>query len=157
VARQLSLVQHGQAFAESENPERPLTDQGIADVNRVAHQAVEQLGIRPTRVLHSGKTRARQTAEIWAGLLGVDPEAADGLAPNDDPAIWAERVDAEADDLMLVGHLPHVARLAALLLTGAGDRSVIKFRPGGFVALERTDAGWEVAVVLPPEAAQRQH
>jgi phosphohistidine phosphatase len=73
------------------------------------------------------------------------------LAPNDDPAIWVERLEAEADDLMLVGHLPHLGRLAGLLLTGASDHSVIRFRQGGLVVLERTETGWEVAVVLPPE------
>jgi phosphohistidine phosphatase len=151
VAGRLYLVQHGQAKAESEDPERPLTDQGVDEVTRVARHCVERLAVRPTRLLHSGKTRARQTAEIWGALLGIDAEAADALAPNDDPTIWAERVEAETDDVLLVGHLPHLARLAALLLTGADDRPVIKFRPGGFVALDHTDTGWEVAVVLPPE------
>src|SRR5437588_6819430 len=121
MAVRLALVQHGQAKAESEDPERPLTDQGVDEVTRVARHCVERLALRPTRVLHSGKTRAHQTAEIWARLLGVDVEATDGLAPNDDPTIWAERVDAEAADLMLVGHLPHLARLAALLLTGTDE------------------------------------
>jgi phosphohistidine phosphatase len=153
VAVRLYLVQHGQARAESENPDRPLTDQGLDDVTRVARQAVERLGTRPTRVIHSGKTRARQTAEIWGGLLGVDVEAADALAPNDDATIWAERVGAETDDLMLVGHLPHLAQLAGLLLTGAAKRTPVQFRQGGLVALERTDTGWEVSAILPPEAA----
>ena len=153
MARRLYLVQHGQAKAESEDPERPLTDQGVDDVTRVARHCVERLAVRPARVLHSGKTRAHQTAEIWGGLLGVDVEATDALAPNDDPTIWAERVDAETDDLMLVGHLPHLARLAGLLLTGADDRPVIQFRPGGLVALERIDTGWEVSAALPPGVA----
>jgi phosphohistidine phosphatase len=147
---QLYLVQHGQAKTETEDPERLLTDQGVDDVARVAHHAVVQLGARPTRVVHSGKTRARQTAEVWGGLLNADVEQADALAPNDDPAIWVERLEAEADDLMLVGHLPHLDRLAGLLLTGASDHSVIRFRQGGLVVLQRTDTGWEVSVVLPP-------
>jgi phosphohistidine phosphatase len=148
---QLYLVQHGQAKTENEDPERPLTDQGVGDVARMAHHAVVQPGVRPTRVFHSGKTRARQTAEAWGRLLDVDVEQADALAPNDDPTIWVERLRAEADDLMLVGHLPHLDRLAGLLLTGASDRSVIRFRQGGLVGLERTDTGWVVSVVLPPE------
>jgi phosphohistidine phosphatase len=150
VETRLYLVQHGQAKAESEDPERPLTDQGVDEVTRVASHCVERPAVRPTRVLHSGKTRARQTAEIWAGLLGINTEATDALAPNDDPAIWAERVDAEAKDLMLVGHLPHLARLTGLLLTGAAERTVVAFQPGGLVTLERTDTGWEVSAVLPP-------
>ena len=73
------------------------------------------------------------------------------LAPNDDPTIWAERLEAEADDLNLVGHLPHLARLAGPLVTRNSDHSVIRFRQGGLVVLQRTDTGWRVAVVFPPE------
>jgi phosphohistidine phosphatase SixA len=72
------------------------------------------------------------------------------LAPNDDPTIWLERLRSEAEDLMRVAHLSHLARLARLLLIGAADRSVVGFRPGGLVALERSDTGWVVSVVLPP-------
>jgi phosphohistidine phosphatase len=148
---QLFLVQHGRAKTEDEDPDRPLTDQGVEDVARVAQHAVARLGVRPARVLHSGKTRARQSAERWGELLGADVEPTDGLAPNDDPTIWRERLRSETDDLMLVGHLPHLARLAGLLVTGAADRSVVRFRQGALVALEQTDTGWTVSVLLPPE------
>jgi phosphohistidine phosphatase len=149
---QLYLVQHGRAKTEDEDPERPLTGHGVEDVARVAHHAVAQLGVRPTRVLHSGKTRARQTAEAWGEILDADVEQVDALAPHDDPTIWLERLRSEPDDLMLVGHLPHLDRLAGLLLIGGADRSVVKFRQGGLVGLERTDTGWVVSLVLPPES-----
>jgi phosphohistidine phosphatase len=147
----LYLVQHGQAKAEVEDPERPLTEQGVEDVAWVAHHAIEQHGVRPARVVHSGKMRARQTADIWGRLLGIEVERGDALAPNDDPTAWARRLDTETDDLMLVGHLPHLARLAALLVTGDTDRSVIGFRQGGLAGLERTDAGWVVSIVFRQE------
>ena len=148
----LYLVQHGQATSEVEDPERPLTDQGVDDVERVARYAVAKLSVGADRVVHSGKTRARQTAEIWRGLLDADGDQADALAPNDDPTTWVERLEAESEDLMLVGHLPHLGRLAALLLTGDADRAVIRFRQGGLVGVERTDTRWAVSVVLPPDA-----
>src|SRR6266508_1172347 len=62
------------------------------------------------------KTGARQTAEIWAEVLGVPLDQAEGLAPLDDPKVWAARLDTGEEDLMLAGHLPHLARLAGLLL-----------------------------------------
>jgi len=147
---QLYLVQHGQAKTKEEDPERPLTDQGVDDASGVARRAVDDLGVRPARLLHSGKTRARQTADIWGGLLGAAVEEVDALAPNDDPTTWQAQVAAEADDLLLVGHLPHLARLAGLLLTGRADTPVVRFRQGGLVGLERTDGGWVSSVVLPP-------
>jgi phosphohistidine phosphatase len=146
------LVQHGQAKTDEEDPERPLTDHGVDDVTRVATHAVDTLGVRANRVVHSGKTRARQTAEIWGGLLGASVEQADALAPNDDPTTWVERIATATDDVVLVGHLPHLSRLAARLLTGDADHPVVRFRPGGLVALEPADAGWLVSLVLPPEA-----
>jgi phosphohistidine phosphatase len=145
----LYLVQHGQAKPKDEDPERPLTDSGAGDVGRVARYAIQQLGVRPGRVIHSGKARAAQTAEIWGRLLNADVEQGDALAPDDDPATWVERLGPETDDLLLVGHLPHLARLAGLLLTGPSSRSVIMFRPGGLIALEPGDQGWAVSVVLP--------
>jgi phosphohistidine phosphatase len=148
---QLYLVQHGQAMTEAEDPERPLTDQGADAVAQVARYAVGQLGVRPARVVHSGKTRARQTAEIWTGLINCDVEQGNGLAPNDDPTRWMERLGVETGDLMLVGHLPHLARLAGLLLTGDSDRAVIRFRPGGLVGLGGSGTSWVASLVLPPD------
>jgi phosphohistidine phosphatase len=40
----LYLVQHGQAKTEEEDPERPLTDRGAADVGRVAEVAARVRG-----------------------------------------------------------------------------------------------------------------
>lgn len=148
---QLLLVQHGQAKTEHEDPDRPLTRSGAADVERVARWAIEGLGMRPGRILHSGRTRAKQTAEIWGTLRPVDIEGSDGLAPNDDPAMWAGRLDAIEDSLLLVGHLPHLDRLAGTLLAGDATRSPVQFRPGGLVGLVRTDGTWRVTMVLPPD------
>ena len=143
------LVRHGEAEREEVDPERHLTDRGAEEVKRIATHAVEQLGVRPPRIVHSGKARARQTAEIWAGLVGAGVAEADGLAPNDDPSLWATRLQGEGDDLMLVGHLPHLERLAGLLVTGDSEQAVAGFPAGGMVGLERTDGVWEVSVVRP--------
>jgi phosphohistidine phosphatase len=56
------------------------------------------------------------------------------------------------EDLLLVGHLPHLARLAALLLTGDPEKSVINFRMGGAVRLRRMEGGqWLVDWMIIPE------
>ena len=151
-AMRVYLVQHGQAKPENEDPQRPLTDRGADDVAWVAHWAIDRFGVRPSRVIHSGKTRSRQTAEIWGRLLEVDAEEGDGLAPNDDSKAWVRRLTADTADVMLVGHLPHLAKLASLLLTGDPDGQLIGFQQGGLVALEHNDAGWIVILLLPPSA-----
>src|SRR3954465_11120944 len=131
------LVRHGEAERENVDPERHLTDRGAEEVRRIAPAAVDDLGVRPTRIVHSGKARARQTAEIWGGLVDAQVAETDGLAPNDDPSIWAARLNSEGDGLMLVGHLPHLERLTSLLVSGEADRTVAEFPAGGLVCLER--------------------
>jgi phosphohistidine phosphatase len=121
-------------------------------VRRVVRQATGAGNVTAERIVHSGKTRARQTAAAWGEALGVPVEEADGLAPLDHPAIWATRVATPAGDLMLVGHLPHLAKLAGLLLAGDSDRPIIAFRQGGLVGLEDGPARWSVWLVLPPAA-----
>jgi phosphohistidine phosphatase len=146
------LVQHGEAKSDEEDPDRPLTDDGASEVRRVVGVAAGAGSVMVERIVHSAKTRARQTAAAWGEALGVPIEESDGLAPRDDPAIWAARVTAGTRDMMLVGHLPHLARLAGILLAGDPDRPVIAFRPGGLVGLEKGPAGWSVWLVLPPAA-----
>jgi len=143
------LVRHGEANHEKVDPDRHLTDRGVEDVTRIATDAVDDLGVRPTLIVHSGKARARQTAEIWAGLVGVGVEKADGLSPNDNPSSWAARLDAEDDDVMLVGHLPFLERLTGLLVMGDAERGVAGFPAGGLVVLDRSENGWSVIAARP--------
>jgi phosphohistidine phosphatase len=150
----LYLVQHGESKREEEDPARDLTTRGRDDVTRVADFA-GKLNLALHRIFHSGKTRAMTTAEILAAALqprdGVAP--ADGLAPLDDPEIWAGRLSSMSEDLALVGHLPHLARLAALLLCGDREKNVVNFKMGGsMVCLQRDDAGrWGVEWMIVPE------
>ena len=151
-AVRLYLVQHGEAKSKEEGSDRPLTDRGVTDVRRVVGVAAGAGGVMVERIVHSDKTRARQTAAAWGEALGVPIDEADGLAPRDDPAIWAARITAATRDVMLVGHLPHLAKLAGLLLAGDPDRPVIAFGQGGLVGLEEAPTGWSAWLVLPPAA-----
>jgi len=139
------LVRHGEAKRAEVDPERGLTDAGAAGVRRVASRAVADLAVRPGRIFHSDKARARQTAEIWGELVGAPVEEADGLAPNDDPARWATRLKTEDEDVMLVGHLPHVERLVGLLVAGDPDRTLLEFPAGALVVLDGGNDGWSVS------------
>lgn len=149
----LYLVQHGDAKREEEDPSRPLSDKGIEDVKRVASY-ISRLNIEVEEVLHSGKLRAKQTAELVAGNLRMAKGASEtnGLAPLDDPRLWAERLKAKTNPLMLVGHLPHLGRLSSLLLCGDKEKNIIAFKMGGIVCLKRDDAGtWSLQWMITPE------
>lgn len=148
----LYLVQHGEAKPEAEDPARPLTDRGRQEVTRVARAAL-RAGVAVAAIAHSGKRRARETAELLATELrparGVREEP--GLAPMDDPAIAQRAVEQATDPVMLVGHLPHLGRLASLLLLGDPAREIVAFRMGGIVCLAREEGRWRVRWVLTPE------
>jgi len=112
-----------------------------------------QLNLKVSKIYHSGKTRARQTAEHLVEFLksGTGAEKADNLEPMADPSIWFNKLIATKDDTMLVGHLPHLGRLASLLLTGSSDDAVINFKNSGIVCLERDDDNhWSITWILPP-------
>ena len=153
MAVKLYLVQHGEAKREEEDPARPLTDRGREEAEKMAAYAA-RIGVRVERIVHSGKRRALQTAEIMARHLkpvkGV--EKADALEPLADPKVWAEKLKEIDEDLMLVGHLPHLSKLTSLLLTGREDAEPVKFRMAGIVCLERDEEGkWRVQWVVKPE------
>jgi phosphohistidine phosphatase len=149
---QVYLVQHGLAKSKAEDPARPLTAAGREEVERVA-RAAAAAGVRPASILHSGKARAEQTAEIFAEhtkpVEGVC--AVEGLDPLDEPQRARERVAQAEAPLMLVGHLPHLSRLSALLLAEIPEREIVSFRNAGVVCLERRDVGFAVRWILTPE------
>jgi phosphohistidine phosphatase len=146
------LVQHGEARAESEDPARPLTERGRREVERVAGAAA-RLGLGITLIQHSGKLRARQTAEVLAAALhpSLGVRECAGLAPNDDPSLVAQMVAEAREPWLLVGHLPHLSRLLSLLVVGDPDRGLLAFRMSGLVGLGRESGGWRLRFVLTPE------
>jgi len=152
---QVYLVQHGEAKPETEDPARPLTDRGREEVQRVAQHAVA-LGLRVAEIRHSGKLRARQTAEIFAAALSPSHgvREMDGLGPADATGKARAEVESASEPLMLVGHLPHLRRLASLLLAGDPEREIIRFRNGAIVCLVKTEGGWLLQWVLTPELAK---
>ncbi|MGQ9571465.1 MAG: phosphohistidine phosphatase SixA [Thermodesulfovibrionales bacterium] len=146
------LVQHGDSKREEEDPLRPLSEKGFRDVKSVASY-ISRLNIELEEVLHSGKLRAKQTAEIMSEKLKISKgiSQTDGLAPLDDPIIWADRLKKKSNPIMLVGHLPHLGKLASLLLCGEKEKKPVTFKMGGVVCLKRDDKSWSLQWMITPE------
>ena len=147
------LVQHAKAKSEEVDPARPLCEKGVSEITKVASYA-SGLNININEIFHSPKLRAKQTAQILADYLRPlkGPTGTDGLKPNDDPAVWAERIKVMADDIMLVGHLPHIGKLTSLLLCGDADKNVVAFKMAGIVCLSRDENGaWSLQWMITPE------
>ena len=149
----LYLAQHGPAAAKEVDPDRPLTEDGAAAVGRVA-SFLQRRNPNVEALEHSGKTRARETAEILSAAFGgVEPAPRAGLAPNDDVEPVSDELARRDGDLLLVGHLPFLSRLAALLLTADAQPAPVTFVPGGVVCLERSGdpASWSIAWAVTPD------
>ena len=134
----LYLVQHGEAVSKQEDPERPLSEQGIKDVKAMA-AFLKTAGIRVVRVWHSGKRRAEQTADLlaMAVLAGGAPEAIREINPNDSVQDFITDADVWDEDTLVVGHLPFMAQLVSQLLTGKSEHETVSYEPGAVVCLER--------------------
>jgi phosphohistidine phosphatase len=152
---QVYLVQHGEAMSKGDDPHRPLTEQGRRDVAHVA-VALKRHELPLSAIWHSGKLRARQTAAAFAEALepGEAVQEKSGLSPKDDPEPLAEVLGELEAPVMVVGHLPHLSRLASLMIVGDPDREIVRFRQGAVLCLAQTAEGWRVGWYLTPELAR---
>ena len=150
----LYLVRHATAMSEFEDPLRGLSDEGMAEIEAVA-AVVASSGAKPTRILQSGKKRAFETARVLARHLRFETEVeeAEGLEPMDLTEPWLDRIDSLDEDLMLVGHMPYMGKLAALLLTGNKERDFIDFVTATVLCLKRGGRGaWYIGWMVTPES-----
>jgi phosphohistidine phosphatase len=148
----LYLVQHGDSLPKEVDPERPLSAKGRDDLARLA--AFIKGRVPAARILHSGKLRARQTAEALAGALapGTPLEAMPGIDPLDPVEPVAARIGGWREDTLIAGHQPFLGRLVARLVTGAEESELAAFEPGTLVALERGEGGrFRILFMLRPE------
>lgn len=146
------LVQHGVSLPKETDPDRGLSENGKDTVKLIAGVAANYR-IQVRQIVHSGKKRARETAEI----LGEHLKPRDGIAeknginPMDDVVAFAASLDP-AMDAMFVGHLPFMERLVSQLITGSPEYRPLKFQNGGIVCLDRddTDGLYSVKWALMP-------
>ena len=149
----LWIVQHGDALAKNVDPDRPLSEKGRSDIERLASY-LAGCGVRVERVVHSGKTRAQQTADILATALQVRErvEAVKNLDPLDPPGPFAAECAFAAGDFLVVGHMPFVGKLVSLLEAACEEATLLGFVPGTAACLEQADDDtWSVVCLLRPE------
>ena len=152
---QIYLVQHGESRPEEIDPERRLTESGAHGVQKVADFFRRGGGLEVDTIWHSGKPRAQQTAELLAPGTRADERAVmqhDGLAPKDAVEPIKRELERGNSNVMIVGHLPFLGRLASLLVTGSADNGVVAFQFGCVVCLKREDgAKWRLEWMIGPK------
>src|SRR5436190_20786272 len=135
----LYLVHHGDAVGPDIDTRRPLSPTGRMAVGRLAAQAAAK-DASPSVVWHSGKLRAKQTAEgFWRECNALaELSATRDLQPDDPPEWIRDRLRGESRDVLIAGHFPHLPRLLTLLLTGR-ESAPVPFPQHGVVALLTED------------------
>jgi phosphohistidine phosphatase len=149
----LYLVQHGKNLPENMDINKGLSEEGIAEVKRIAEVA-RHYGIKISKILHSGKTRARQTARIFASALTVknEIEETEGMKPLDNVVNFAKQIEVH-ENIMIVGHLPFLSKLTSYLVVGSEEKVIFKFQNGGIVCLDKESDSqfWIIKWALMPD------
>ena len=140
----LVLVHHGPAVGPDVDPMRPLSSVGRAATTRLADAAAGR-GVKPDALWHSGKLRARQTAELfWSACNPLASLSAErGLQPADPPLWIRDRLVGETRSILIVGHMPSLPRLLASLLGAQDGSAPAAFPLHGCVALEADGEVWK--------------
>ena len=133
----VALVHHADAVGPEIDPQRPLSAQGAAHAENLAERA-RAAGLKPAVIWHSGKLRARQTAEPFWRLCNPFAEfkMVRGLRPEDSPQVARDLIAWEDRDLLLVSHMPILPAIARALVP-----AIASFPLHGLVVLEKRDDG----------------
>lgn len=151
----LYLIRHADAVDGADDATRPLSTRGRRQMRAIA-KVIRPLALKVHVIWHSGLVRARQSAEALEEVVscaqGVVPR--DGLAPADRPGTLAAELRRYTNDAMIVGHEPHLGRLASKLLAGKGSAGLLAIRKGAALCLQRDeDYKWRLEWMLTPELA----
>ncbi len=148
-ANQIYFAQHGLAIDKSENPERPLSANGVTQTQAVANH-LKASSILISNIFHSGKLRAQQTAEIFAAtLVTPSPTLLHGMSPMDNCETLIN--DLNIDHALYVGHLPHLDKIVSSLVTKNEASHILKFKNSGIVCLNNDDGNYSIRWYLAPD------
>jgi phosphohistidine phosphatase len=155
----LYLVQHGEAVPETVDPDRPLTDVGRKDIERLAH-FLRDSHINVKHVINSGKIRARTSAEILAEAIApgvMIEDRTQGLLPKDSTEDMTDKTSLFTHDTLIVGHQPFMSRFVSRLVLGNESPLLVDFVPGTIVCLVRraVTGAWFIGWMMTPDLLRR--
>lgn len=152
----LYLVRHAEANSEIADPSQSLSEKGQRDAKKVASY-LAGLKAPIDIIFHSQKLRAKQTAVVF-GEFVKPPEGVqetEYLGPLDDPAEWGKILKDSDKNIMLVGHLPYMARLFSLLICGFIEDGPVTFKNVSVVCLRKeSDGTWKLQWMIGPDVLQ---
>ena len=149
----LYLMRHGEAEGIYKGDQPTLNARGDDEVSQIG-EALLSMNIQLDHIFHSGKLRARRTAEIVKSKLEVDTPMSEkeGLKPNDSVSAFAGNLEVDKGNIMVVGHLPFIAKLTSYLLAKTESESMFSFSTASVACLEYAHSlGWNLQWFINPE------
>ncbi|MGW5880515.1 SixA phosphatase family protein [Nocardiopsis terrae] len=138
MTRTLLLMRHAKAedgYGVMDH-DRELTDKGRRQAERVG-QLLTERSYEPDHVICSAARRTRQTLDGVLGAMELSPEVdyteAAYLASADELLELVSYVDPEVRTVLLVGHNPAVAQVAASFV---GSEALVAYSPATVAAVE---------------------
>ncbi|NQV54308.1 MAG: hypothetical protein HQ503_00490 [Rhodospirillales bacterium] len=153
----LYLILHAEAEPQTppeQDAARLLVEQGHNDIQRVGAFATAAKPNQVGAIYHAQTTRALETAEGFAKFYRSSEGVieADGLLADDHIGHWLTLINESSEDLMIVGHMLNLKRIAGELIAGDASAHPVRFKRGGVACLERSDDGvWGVAWMINPD------
>jgi len=139
------LVRHGDAVPSLDDSKRSLSEEGRQQIIQLA-QKIQEYGVIPARIVHSGILRAEQTAQILAEILNIQQvEKIPGLKSSDAVETVLQEIPNWTQDTLLVSHLPYLAYLLGALVENSYH---VQFDTGTAVCLENLNSVWQVQAVF---------
>jgi len=139
----LYLVRHGEAVVKYDGEKAVLSEWGIFEVEKTGSEIAARID-RLDIIFHSDKLRAQQTATIIQTKLKfhttVPLSEMEGLRPDDSVSEIMEWASEMKNDIMLVGHLPFIDKLAGRLLKESEKNYSLAFGTACVACFERVDS-----------------
>lgn len=149
----LYLIRHGDAVNDFVDTKRPLSENGILEVETVGNLLASSETLKISHIYHSSKERAKESAEIISQCINFDGKLklSQNLKPNDDPSSWALDLSSFEENTILVGHLPYMGILAGKLVGSENGKLFNYFPTAGILCLERSNTGsWAILRSITP-------
>lgn len=145
------LVQHGLCFSETEDPLKHLTMEGKMETRHIG-EFLRQKEVSVGSIWHSGKPRTLQTAKILSSYVNyMRMEAHKYMGPNDTTDAILDSISMMQEDIMLVGHMPFLRKLASHLLGGDENHDYCHITNSAVTMLEKHGNIWQIELMLSPQ------
>ncbi len=132
----LFLLRHADAEPGDQDDLRPLSSKGIRQAGELGRFLKGRVAC-PEAIVHSGLKRAEQTAALVTEKAGwkTEPWVMSGLCPLDPVEGVVDQLPA-GGSVLVVGHEPHLGRLASLLALGDADAGLFVMKKGTLLRLD---------------------